>query len=132
MYRVWCAQENALSTDVLPVNPLAPSPETVKTCANQPYVCKELVFQLQTRGKDNIAKVIYDKQSISFKLTKLNYLLSMIAILENQLARYSFGQHDVMTYITNALGSDVFVQPLPDSSTFLLYDQLFDYLKVIM
>lgn len=87
---------------------------------------------MQTRGKDNIAKVIYDKQSTSFKLTELNYLLSTIALLENQLARYSFGQHDVMTYVTNALGSDVFVQPSPDSSTFILYDQLFDYLKVIM
>jgi hypothetical protein len=39
-------------------------------CANEPYVRKELLFRLQTRRKDIVAKLTYDKNSISFKLTE--------------------------------------------------------------
>jgi hypothetical protein len=88
-------------------------------CANEPYVCKQLLYRLQTRGtgKDNVAKLTYNKHSISFKLTELNYLLAAITTFENQLARYTVAQNDVMSYVTTALGAQQYVRPRPDAST---------------
>lgn len=76
--------------------------------ANEHYTCKEMLICLQTGGgggKDNAAKLTYHKHSISFKLTELNYLLAAITTIENQLARYTAAQNDVMSYVTTALGA---------------------------
>jgi len=95
-------------------------------CVNQPYVCNELSFRPQSSEKDNVAKITYGEDSISFNWSELNYLLATLAVLENQLARYNCTvvQFDVMTHITCALGSEVCVQPRPDASTYLLYGYL--------
>jgi len=82
------------------------------------------------RGKDNVAKLAYNKHSISFKSSELNYLLAAITIFEKQLARYSIAQNDVMTYVTTALGSQVYVQSRHDATTYVLFDVLFDELSV--
>jgi hypothetical protein len=42
-----------------------------------------------------VAKVKYDKHSISLKLNEINYLLAKITILENQLDMYNLAQTDV-------------------------------------
>jgi hypothetical protein len=127
----WDPEKDACGPDILlPLDPLATSPETM--CANEPYECKELLFWLQTGGgggKDNVAKLTYDKRSISFKLTEINYLLAAITTIENQLARYAVAQNDVMSYVTTALGAQQYVQPRPDASTCILYDVLFDELS---
>jgi hypothetical protein len=93
-------------------------------CANESYVCKELLFRLQTCGNDSVTKLTYDEYSIGVKLTELNYVVATITMLENQLARYSISQPDVLTYFTSALVSDVYVQPRPDASTYVLFDVL--------
>ena len=74
----------------------------------------------------------YDKHSISLKLNELNYLLATIAVLENELARYILAQHDVITYVTAATGTNVFIQRRPEASTYILYDQLYDEIKRFM
>jgi hypothetical protein len=74
------------------------------------------------RGKGNVAKLTYDKHSTIFKLSELNYLLTAITILENQLARYYIAQNDVMTYVTTALGSQVYVQPRPGATTYVVFE----------
>ena len=37
-------------------------------CNNQIYTCKKLLFRLQASGSGSVAKVIYNKQSISLRL----------------------------------------------------------------
>ena len=93
---------------------------------------KEMSFRMQTVGKNSVFILTYDKHSINFKLNELNYLLANIAVLENQLSRYSIEQNYVILYITNALGSDVYVEPGHDDSTYVLYDVLYDEVKTIM
>jgi len=46
-------------------------------------------------------------------------------MLENQLARYSLAQFDVMTSVTHAVQSEVSVQPRTNTSTCVLYDVSF-------
>jgi hypothetical protein len=58
-------------------------------CNDQPYTCKELLFRLQTT-KSGVAKLIYNKSLVRFKLNEFNYLLATIDIFANQLARYSW------------------------------------------
>jgi len=76
------------------------------TCANESYVCKELLIRLQTEGggKGNVARLTYHKHSINFILTELN-LLAAVTTTENQLARYNAAQHDIMSYVTTVLGA---------------------------
>jgi hypothetical protein len=81
---------------------------------------------------DNVCKLTYDKSSINFKLNELNYLLAHIATFENQLSRYSVAQNDVILYVTNALDSDVYVEPRLYASTYVLYDVLYDELEAII
>jgi hypothetical protein len=75
-------------------------------------------------------KLTYDKHSIHFKLNELNYLLANIAIHENHLSRYSIAQNDVISYATNAIGSDIYLQPRHDASTYVLYAVLYDEFRV--
>jgi hypothetical protein len=101
-------------------------------CANEPYVCKELLFRLQTGRKDHAARLTYDKHSINFKFRELNYLLAAIIVIENQLARYSIAQNGIMTCVTTLLGPQVHIQFRPDAATYILLDVLFDELIVNM
>jgi len=101
-------------------------------CANESYEHKEMSFRLQTVGRNNVCKLTYDQNSITFKLNELNYLLAHIATFENQLSRYSIAQNDVILYVINALDSDVYVEPRPHASTYVLYDVLYDELKAVM
>jgi len=39
-------------------------------------------------------------------------LLAAITTTENQLARYTVAQHDIMSYVTTVLGAQQYVQPL--------------------
>lgn len=39
-------------------------------CNNQTYACKKLLFRLQASGRGSVAKVTYDKQSISLGLNE--------------------------------------------------------------
>jgi hypothetical protein len=47
-----------------------------------------------------VAKVRYDKHSISLKLSELNYLLAKISILDDQLGKYILAQTDVIIQAT--------------------------------
>ena len=53
-------------------------------------------YRRVTVGIDIVAKVKYDKHSISLKLNEINYLLAKISILENQLFVYNLAQTDVI------------------------------------
>jgi len=57
-------------------------------CNHQPYTCKELLFRLQTT-KSCVAKLIYNKNSVSFKPNEFNYLMATIDLFAKQLARQS-------------------------------------------
>ena len=46
-----------------------------------------------------MVKLSFNKHSISFKLSELNYLLAVITTIENRLARYVIAQNDVIIII---------------------------------
>ena len=97
-------------------------------CNQQPYIYRELTFcQLTSGGGD--AKLTLDNVSRTLKTNELNYLLANIAVTENQLARYIIAQHDVMSYVTAATGTNLIVQPRPDASGCALHDVFLDELK---
>jgi hypothetical protein len=90
-------------------------------------------FRLQTvENKKDVCKVIVGKCSINFKLNELNYLLTIIATLEDQLSRYSIAQNDVIVYVSGAWGFDVYVQLRHETNTLVLYDVLFNEVNSIM
>jgi hypothetical protein len=100
-------------------------------CKNQAHTYKSLC-RLQASVRDSVAKVTIDKQSISLRPNKLNYLLTMISILENHLSRYTLAQSDVMTYVTAATDADVYVQFRPDADTYIVHGQMHDEVKGFM
>ena len=94
----------------------------------QPYTCKELI----SATKSGVAKLIYNKNSVSFKLNELHYLLVTIDIFANQLARYGLARNDVMSHVIAATGAEDFVKPGPEAYKYFPYDALFDEINVIM
>jgi len=42
------------------------------------------------------------------------------------MTRYSTAQNDVISYVTNAIGSNLYLQPRHDASTYVLYAVLYD------
>jgi len=64
-------------------------------CNNQPYTYKEILFRLQTRAREIVGKVKYDKLSIILKLKELNSLLTKIALIKNQVTSYILAQPNV-------------------------------------
>lgn len=128
MCRDWCAQACAFGKDFI----FSIEAHTTKLCENmcnqQPYIYRELTFcQLTSGGGD--AKLTLDNVSRTLKTNELNYLLANIAVTENQLARYIIAQHDVMSYVTAATGTNLIVQPRPDASGCALHDVFLDELK---
>ena len=63
-------------------------------------------------------------------MSELNNQLAAITLLEIQLTRYVIAQNYVMTYVTTALGLQVYVQPRVDATSYVLFDILFDLLGV--
>lgn len=71
----------------------------------------------------------YDTLSITLKTNELNDLPANIAVIGNQLARYTTAQPDAMSHVTAATGANALVQPRPDATGYALYDVLLDELK---
>lgn len=97
-------------------------------CKQQPYIYRELPF-CQLTGGGGDAKLTLDNISMTLKTNELNYLLSNIAVTENQLARYIIAQHNVTSYVTAATGTNLTVQPRLDASGCALHDVFLDELK---
>lgn len=98
-------------------------------CNGLPYKCSELCFRLQITNHGKQAKISLNKRSIGLKCDELNYLLSNMVFLQNQLARYEIALPNVTNYMSNAKSAKTFVQPDNNACPFILYDVLFDELK---
>lgn len=95
-------------------------------CKDKPYKCTEMGFQLRTVGK--LVKVKLYKNCIVLKSDEINYLLTNIIFLQNQLARYEICTPDVKDYTAEAMTLKTFVLP-NNACPYMLYDVLFDELK---
>lgn len=71
------------------------------------------------------------RKYITYKLSDLLYLKSIMPTVLEQLARYNSAMSDVMTYAMAAMYSTDYVEPLPTYSKNVLYPQLFEELKKI-
>jgi len=67
---------------------------------------------------------------ITFKLSDLSYLSTIMPIVTDQLARYTNAMTDVMAYAMSAMASTEYIEPLPTYSKDILYSQLYE-LKTI-
>lgn len=92
----------------------------------KPYKCTEMGFQLRTIGK--LVKVKLNKKCIVLKNDEVNYLLTNIIFLQNQLARYELCISDVKNYAAEAINAKSFIVP-NKTCPFILYDVLFDEVK---
>ena len=93
---------------------------------DKPYKCTEMGFQIQTVGK--LVKIKLNKKCIVLKNNEVHYLLTNIVLLQNQLARYELCTSDVKKYTAEVITSKSFMVP-NKSSSFILYDVLFDEVK---
>ena len=69
-------------------------------------------------------------KSVSFKLTDLRYMMTMLHRVEAQLCQFIQAQVDVMSYAYGMLGSMVFAEPPSSNASQIPYDQLFEELKL--
>jgi hypothetical protein len=96
------------------------------------YLCKDGIFRLYTTRSYRVARIYLGKQSFSFKLQELQYLINMFYVIQNQLTLYTLALQDVLTYSINALSSTVYIEPSPNACNNINYSQLFEELKTIM
>ena len=75
---------------------------------------------------------MYRGKQFVFKLIKLSYLMNMLHFVSDQQIKYILVQNNVIAYVIAALGWTEFVDPLPTSSNHILYDRLFDELKIAL
>jgi hypothetical protein len=71
------------------------------------------------------------RKYITYKLSDLLYLNSIMHIVLDQLARYNGAMSDVMSYAMTAMYSTEYVEPLPTYNKNVLYPQLYEELKKI-
>ena len=85
-------------------------------------------FRIQTCNKNKLAKIKLNNISIRLNSDELNYLMTNIVFLENQLARYEISAPQVKEYISLVENSTSFIQP-DNASMYILYDVLFEEIK---
>ena len=100
-------------------------------CQGNQYACKDDLFRLQTNGMYVVSRIYLGKQ-FGFKLVELPYLMNMLHFVRDQKIKYILAQNNVIAYVIAALGWTEFVDPLPTSSNHILYDRLFDELKIAL
>ena len=70
-----------------------------------------------------MAKLISETQSISLKMTKINYLILKLGSRERQLVKYSFAQCDMIEYDIEARSAGKFI--LLNENVSFLHNKIF-------
>ena len=78
----------------------------------------------------NCARLYRDKKCVSFTLTDLRYMMTMLHMVEAQQSRYILAKADVISYAYGVLGSLVFAEPPRSNASTIPYDQLFEEFKL--
>ena len=89
------------------------------------YTRKDSAFHLRPCRTNNCARLYRDKQCVTFTLTDLRYMLTMLRVVEAQLSQYIHAQAEVMSYAYGVLRPLVFVEPPRSAESQILYDHLF-------
>jgi hypothetical protein len=72
---------------------------------------------------------LYRRRYITYKLSDLLYLNSIMPVVLEQLARCNSAMTDVMTYALTAMYSTEYIEPLSSYSKNVLYPQFYEQLK---
>lgn len=101
-------------------------------CDNEQFGRSDGAFRLNTTGSYRIARMYMEKHYITLKFQELRYLLNMFHLVQTQLNSYISALPDVLTFVTNALSSDTYIEPPATASNLILYPHLFEELKTIL
>ena len=94
------------------------------------YTRKDGAFRLRASKTHNCARLYHGRQCVTFKLTDVRYLATMLHVVEALQSQYILAQADVMSYAYGVLGSLVFAEPQRSGNCPIQYDQLFAELKL--
>ncbi len=100
------------------------------TQCGQLYTRKDGAFRIWSSRTHNYARLYHGRQCVSFKLTDLRYMSTMLHMVEAQQSQYILAQADVMSYSYGVLGPLVFAEPQCSGEYPIQYDQLFAELKL--
>ena len=89
------------------------------------YTRKVGAFRIRSSKTHNCARLYHGKQSVSFRLADLRYMLTIRHMVEALQCQYILAQADVMSYAYGVLGSLVFVEPQRSGESPIEYNQLF-------
>jgi hypothetical protein len=89
-------------------------------------------FAISTTASNNVARFTMSGQRIQLKIAELRYLKDMFYIVQNQLTHYISALPDLMTYVTQVIGSTEFVNPGINMSPNISYYQLYEELKAVV
>ena len=76
------------------------------------------------------ARLYRDKKCVSFTLTDLRYMMTMLHTVQAQQSQYIIAQSDVMAFALAALGPIEFLEPPRTTAGLIPYCQLFEELKM--
>ena len=94
------------------------------------YTRKDGAFRLRSCKTNNCARLYRDKKCVSFTLTDLRYMMTMLHMVEAQQQQFILAQADVISYAYSVLGSLVFAELPSSNGSQILYDQLFEEFKL--
>ena len=94
------------------------------------YTRKDGAFRLRSSKTNNCARLYCDKKCVSFTLTDLRYMLTMLHMAKAQQSQYIIAQADVMTFALATLGLLEFTEPPCSTASQIPYGQLFVELKL--
>ena len=93
------------------------------------YTRKDGAFRLRSCKTNNCDRLYRDKKCVSFSLTDLRYMMTMLHMVEAQ-QQFILAQADVISYAYSVLGSLVFAELPRSNGSQILYDQLFEEFKL--
>ena len=79
------------------------------------YTRNDGSFCLRSSKINNCTRVYRDKNCVSFTLTDMCYIMTMLHMVEAQQSQYILEQEDVISFAYGVLGSLVFDEPTRSS-----------------
>jgi hypothetical protein len=102
--------------------------ESVYRGENYVYIDGE--FKLHTVG--SVARMTFNKTYINLKLAELQHLSRMFHVFQKQLDAYINALPGVLSYVTTALSSTAYIEPVRSASKHIVYTQLYEELKTFL
>jgi hypothetical protein len=76
----------------------------------------------------SVARMTFNKTYINLRLAELQHLSRIFHIFQKQLDAYINALPDVLSYVTTAVSSTAYIEPVPSASKHIVYTQLYEEL----